>query len=910
MTKRTPILLILAGIIVLAMAGATVNAQETGNEEPPRQLPHHLQTHAQAADQNLLIQIFGDVARAASGQMTLTDLVLRSEDGETGPMDTDSVLSGLMLIYLSFTMVIAGVLLVVLLVLMSIQASIEGKLLTQRYNEWAIIRTLYAVFAILPAAGGWSIGQYAILHATFSVNSVANEMHTFSNRWVFARGTVGSINMDQYHFRRVVEAAYLNEVCAATVNRYYELERERYSSVMETLMRRRANPNLSVSENLTDAIDTMTRALRSTDTAGGNDPYRVSLEARKHKMYQPPPPPRMQQTPALAEEQASAIQVDRLYSNYHWSSEKAGEGACGSIEVDYIGFTKGVTTTPNRRTLDAYFNAHDEAVNNLTQEISREVQTVAAAVWAVNDAIDPRLKQLRREELDALKEDERFLALAGLLETLAGTSIQALDELVDRKTAEYMNTVRQAYNRITAEQADVFDELILEIQRRQSSGSTANYLADIEVGSELNQLPEEYQGLADDSLIHLLENTRHGWLYSGFKWWDVSRATANTEALAAHRPVSNTFRDRIHYHPANLQETLSELDRKYTKAVTLRGYQGDKFSAEDVESAKQQASGMDYQEARGSTRKKYMNWFSGALFRAAFSDLERGDALMSLQRGGHRLLTLSGTVLTISSTMKILSAGSETGGGWLARTVTGGASETKGAMLGAVFEGIAKALMFLAFICLAVGILYAVYLPLLPAMIWTFGIIGWLEKLISLIIVLPIWMLGHFIPDGDGLINGVGRQGYILTASVLARPPVMVLSMHFAMVALEAVTGLLAHFYTVFIPNVHADYRSGLFVTMGSFVVFSAFLVIVAHMILNWTYKIPDDIGPILGGAAASFGEGEAKGQSQGVAGLMFHQTQGTSSLMGGAGGNHRPRMGRRGVLGKAAQARAGFGAR
>src|SRR5699024_6490243 len=111
--------------------------------------------------------------------------------------------------------------------------------------------------------------------------------------------------------------------------------------------------------------------------------------------------------------------------------------------------------------------------------------------------------------------------------------------------------------------------------------------------------------------------------------------------------------------------------------------------------------------------------------------------LMSIQRGGHRLLTTSGTIMAITTGLNIWANVADTGGGWFARAVSGGTSEMKGAAVAEILRSLSKALMFIAFLFLAVGILYAVYLPLLPAMIWTFGIIGWLEKLISLIIAFP-----------------------------------------------------------------------------------------------------------------------------------------------------------------------------
>tara|TARA_R100000900_G_scaffold144247_2_gene128068 strand:- start:66 stop:2453 length:2388 start_codon:yes stop_codon:yes gene_type:complete len=788
----------------------------------------------------------------------------------------------------------------------------KGKVLTQRYNEWAVIRTLYAVFAILPAAGGWSIGQYTILNGTFLVNSVANEMHTVSNRWVFTRGTVGSVYMDEYHFRRLAETVYLSEMCKVITNRHYEEQYTRQAAFLDK-MEERITSVLPENELLRETYGRTWDVFRRATSTTSLDQLLVS----RHKITE-----RQESEAGINATNLGSVGVvkmehtqnyKKLYTKYHWSSDESGEGACGEVEVDYGRFLVGQEVKYGYRSLKAYQNAHVEALEAMIGEIEKEVQTVSHTVYETLDGIPESRKMDRQAAIAMLPDIDTFSAMKAYFfsgDRPSGVSGDAMDRLINDKLKDYLAKVRIEYNRITDAQADLFDELITEIQRRQVSGSTANYLDDLAASGET--LPDKYQPIADDNLSNLLENTKHGWMYAGFKWWDMSRASANAERLANHKPTMTSFRHKLHQHPEVIQTVLSKLDKQYTSSIRMRNFNGGGHrlpsNPADTDSDIERTADLEPEEANKQIIGFKIGWLSNFLFSAVLSDLDRGDALMSLQRGGHRLLTASATFLTAAGASNIAANVFDTGGGWVAELLTGGLSTMKGAAYAEIFRGAAKIMMYLSFLCLAVGILYAVYLPLLPAMIWTFGVIGWLEKLISLIVIFPLWMVGHIVPDGDGLVNGVGRQGYVFATNVLARPLVMTLSMSFAMISLEAITGMLAHFYTSFIPSAHAEYSSGLFVTLGSFVVFSGFVVIVAHMILGWIFKIPDEIPFYLGGTGGNFGEGEAKGHSQSVAGMVFHQTQGTSSLMSGGGKdpNQKSRKGRN-AMSKAKQAGLGF---
>lgn len=71
----------------------------------------------------------------------------------------------------------------------------------------------------------------------------------------------------------------------------------------------------------------MGRAMGIHDSTEQTDPFLVTLEERG---------------------ETKDFSDDRLYTNFHWSNKRAGEGACGSVEIDYTGFTKKEGSAPMR----------------------------------------------------------------------------------------------------------------------------------------------------------------------------------------------------------------------------------------------------------------------------------------------------------------------------------------------------------------------------------------------------------------------------------------------------------------------------------------------------------------------------------------------------------------------------------
>ena len=88
--------------------------------------------------------------------------------------------------------------------------------------------------------------------------------------------------------------------------------------------------------------------------------------------------------------------------------------------------------------------------------------------------------------------------------------------------------------------------------------------------------------------------------------------------------------------------------------------------------------------------------------------------------------------------------------------------------------GFASAAMLALFLC---GLILLYYVPLIPFILWTFGVVAYLIIIIESLIAAPLWAASHALPRGDGFISDQAKQGYALLLNLAIRPPIMVLGL-------------------------------------------------------------------------------------------------------------------------------------
>lgn len=151
----------------------------------------------------------------------------------------------------------------------------------------------------------------------------------------------------------------------------------------------------------------------------------------------------------------------------------------------------------------------------------------------------------------------------------------------------------------------------------------------------------------------------------------------------------------------------------------------------------------------------------------------------------------------------------------------------------------------------------AVFLPMLPFLLYFGAAIGWLLLCIEAVIAAPLWAVMHLNPHGDGLA-GNARAGYLLLLGVLLRPAFITLGYVAALTALAPVLGA---FNEVF-ASVFKLSQVGSLVGLGTSIMmiaiyFGAVVYLIKHVI-GFIHKIGDNLMRWVGGGREQMGEAAA----------------------------------------------------
>ncbi len=98
-----------------------------------------------------------------------------------------------------------------------------------------------------------------------------------------------------------------------------------------------------------------------------------------------------------------------------------------------------------------------------------------------------------------------------------------------------------------------------------------------------------------------------------------------------------------------------------------------------------------------------------------------------------------------------------------------------------------------------IGFTTCYYIPLLPYLIFTFGVIAWLFAVIEAIVAAPIMALGVTTPEGEGIL-GKGEHGLMLLVNVFLRPSMMVIGF---------ISGVALSYISIWVLNAGFDIAAG-----------------------------------------------------------------------------------------------------
>jgi defect in organelle trafficking protein DotA len=197
-------------------------------------------------------------------------------------------------------------------------------------------------------------------------------------------------------------------------------------------------------------------------------------------------------------------------------------------------------------------------------------------------------------------------------------------------------------------------------------------------------------------------------------------------------------------------------------------------------------------------------------------------------------------------------------------------------------------LYFFAMVFMALGATLAVYTPMIPFMLFTFGAVNWLIAAIETMIAAPIVAIGFLYPEGAHELWGKAEAAIMLILNIFLRPSLMIFGL---------ISAMLLSYVSITLLNKGFMYAIGS-VTSGNM----GFLEVVFFMVLYTTifttmlgkcfeliHVIPDKILRWIGGGNEQFGSGGQeldkigqgfKAEEEKISGAMKGLEQG----IGGAG--------------------------
>lgn len=898
--------------LILVMLLLPANTALSQSEEQSNEKPSHLVKRSDAADVNLMAQVFGTIALSAAGLIDIDDVISQYRSDGTMSDRTDSVIAAMMMAYNGTVVLIMGFGVLILVHLMAFQAGLEGKVLTERYNSWSVIRSFYALMAVLPLIGGWSLGQYGILTAVMFGSNAANGINEIGNRHTYSTSSLTAPPLPRGPATALVESMYLSEICRAIVNRHLEGNDEER---LEAIRQHREEA---------DRISNMSTSYwGGTMTSARNQAATVLAETR------PDLSGYLIEGKPVSEEEASQINLwaftwDGTHDfKWAWGSEKIKEDACGYVAMNIDAgdgdFDKG---DQNRQHVVTYQRAQVETLRIKATEIAIEVDQVVAILErlstlknemaAMPGDIPPSMaliiKRLREELNNTSPDFKPLRALAHLINPNLNLTISQgnYDELIIKQSNALYAEFLGHYSDATSDNAQAFDDQLLLLRRLQAADQLRGYLGkesgiygfrDDAYSSQFVDNRDSDEDTANDHIesMHdyfhpLVVNTQKGWLYAGFKWWDLSRAQTFAYQLQKIQPTYSPFYahiDSLSKYPTikadllKATETISRLGEYRTAAETLaRNEMPD--SIELIEKLSN-----EYSDDAAGLVSQYQSIIGDMILQAGDAtlfDFQEKDLLSDIQATGHAYIWISGALWMLSKGLETVADSRDAKANRdikkqmssFAKKVAPGKS---GKLLSGALKTIAGLSSYLAIVLFVVGVIYAFYLPMLPAILWVFGIVDWLRKIAESLIAQPMWHASHIMPGDQGLTNQNSRMGYLINVALAITPMVMMFSLYLSHITLSAVGFLLQDMMDSFIPSMNKGFASGIVTPIMSLVVFSGFLVALTHRILAWIYEIPENIPNYFGGSPIGLGTERSASKFGEHLAILASKTEAGSSM-------------------------------
>ncbi len=294
--------------------------------------------------------------------------------------------------------------------------------------------------------------------------------------------------------------------------------------------------------------------------------------------------------------------------------------------------------------------------------------------------------------------------------------------------------------------------------------------------------------------------TALGWSGAGAYYAELGRLNGLTLSLLAATPTVNApnWQGLGRYLSADLAPLVHAVaefqDRVNTYIATTDPLDQPAGSADLFSGATPTADGAGLLEQvtrRLNVSERVLKLFTTALAPTANNWADPFAALVKL---GHGMVLIALTALGAAGLMASATASTAmTAWNLLTLNVTGAVATFSGHL---VMNALGTPIFYGLMALLIPGLVIAFVLPMIPVLMWSMGILGWLILYCEAMVSVPLWAFAHMAFQGDGL-HGRGLRGYGILFNLLLRPTLMLFGLFLSYFCFAAISRLIFMTFSV-----------------------------------------------------------------------------------------------------------------
>jgi len=399
-----------------------------------------------------------------------------------------------------------------------------------------------------------------------------------------------------------------------------------------------------------------------------------------------------------------------------------------------------------------------------------------------------------------------------------------------------------------------------------------------------------------------------GWSGAGAYYAELGRLNGLTLSLLSATPTVNppNWQGLGRYLAADLAPLVHAVaefqDRLNTYIATTDPLDQPAGSADLFSGATPTGDGVGLLEQvtrRLNISERVLKLFTTALAPTANNWADPFAALVKL---GHGMVLIALTALGAAGLMASATA-STAMVAWnlLTLNVSGAAATFSGHL---VMNALGTPIFYGLMALLVPGLIIAFVLPMIPMLMWTMGILGWLILFCEAMVSVPLWAFAHMTFQGDGL-HGRGLRGYGILFNLLLRPTLMLFGLLLSYFCFAAISRLI--FMTFSIASGFALSAGWLVSNLLGVVVMLAMFVLAHTVALIACFRMialfPQHVPTWLGLEAADRLDTHSLAQDAGLIGLGATLREIRTGATGGVSGLANGRAGQRALGGPAQEA-------